>query len=178
MIAEQWAEFVGEDGLVAAPVELLVVLGVFEAQPAQAHATIVDAVAVEVDHMVGLAAATGAVQLFTQSAECGRPEDVQLHQPAQGLHGADQPQGAGPVIDVAAGLVFRPGRYQQDADGRIDYGHIQNARARQAATDPCGLCSLEQEAVAIAEQLPRQAQQQRGRLASPSFLGLLRAGNC
>ena len=89
---------------------------------------------------------------------------MEFDQPGQGFHGFDQRQGAGAVVKVAAGLVLGPGGDEQDADGRGDNGHIQVFGVRQAAANAHGLCPLKEEAFAIVEEFPREAQQFGGRL--------------
>ena len=54
------AEFAGEDGDVAAAVELVEVVGEFEAEAAEADGFVIDAVAIEVDDVIGLARGAGA----------------------------------------------------------------------------------------------------------------------
>jgi hypothetical protein len=91
---------------------------------------------------------------------------MDAHQAAQSLHRFHQRQRARTVIDVTAGFVLRPGSDEQDADGRGDHRYIERTRVRQASTYPRGLCPLEKEALAVVQQFPGQAQQERG-----GFLG-------
>ena len=172
VMAQQRAELAGEDGEVPAPVELDDVLRVLEAEPPEADGAVIDAVAVEVDDVVGLAGAAGAVELLAQGGQCGRAEQAQANEAAQRLHRLDQRQGAGAVVDVAAGLVLGPRADEQDADGGGEHRHVEVPRVRQAPAHAGGLRALEQEAVAVVEQLPRQAEQQGGGLPSGLHLGL------
>ena len=54
MIAQQRSQLCGEDRDVPAPLELVDIFRPFEAEAAEADSAIIDAVAVEMDHMIGL----------------------------------------------------------------------------------------------------------------------------
>ena len=69
VFAQQGAEFVGVNRLVAALFQLVQVLRVFKAQAAQADLAVVDAVAVEMHDMVRLAGAAGAGQFGAQGGQ-------------------------------------------------------------------------------------------------------------
>lgn len=152
------------------------ILRVLEAQSAQADRAVVDAVAVEVDDVVRLARAAGAVELLAQGRQRGRVEDVDLDQAGQRLHRLDQRQRARAVVDVAAGVVLRSRRDEQDADRRGDDGDVEHPRVRQAPADAHRPRALEQVAVAVVEELPRQAEQERGGFLGVLDLVLRRAG--
>jgi len=97
-------------------------------------------------------------------------EDVERDQAAELLDGVHQRQGGGAVVDVAAGLVLRPRADQQDADRRVEQRAGVVALARQAAAHPGGPGALEQEPVAVVQQLPGQAEQGGGGLLGlPAF---------
>ena len=78
VIAQQRAEFAGEDGDVPALVELADVLRVLEAQPAETDGAVIDAVAIEVDDVIGLLLGAGAVEFLAQGRQRRRAEDVNL----------------------------------------------------------------------------------------------------
>ena len=59
MILQQRAEFASEDRGVPALVQLADVLRVLEAKPAEADRAVIDAVAIEVDDVIGLAGSVG-----------------------------------------------------------------------------------------------------------------------
>ena len=59
------------------------VLGMFEAEPTQAGVAVIDSVAVEVDHVVGLMFLAGSVELLAQSRQRGRTERVDVDQARQ-----------------------------------------------------------------------------------------------
>nr|WP_236848904.1 hypothetical protein [Candidatus Thiodictyon syntrophicum] len=69
------------------------------------------------------------------------------------------------MVDIAAGLVFRAGDDQQDADGGGGEGlafsrcRVLVLRARQAAADPGRAGALEEESLAVVEQFPGEGQQ-------------------
>ena len=60
--------------------------------------------------------------------------------------------------------------------GRDDHRYIEHARIRQAPADARRLRALEQEAVAVAQKLPRQAEQERGGFAGGLDFVIGRAG--
>ena len=99
-----------------------------------------------------------------------------LDQAGQRFHRLDQRQRARAVVDVAAGVVLRPRGDEQDADGRGDDGHVEHLGVRQAPADARGLRALEKVAVAVVEQFPRQAEQERGGFLGGLDVGLGRAG--
>ncbi|MGH8565556.1 MAG: hypothetical protein ACREXW_16285 [Gammaproteobacteria bacterium] len=101
---------------------------------------------------------------------------MEAHEAAEVFHRLDQRQRAGAVIDVAAGVVLRTGGDEQDADGRGDDRNVERPRIRQASADAHGFPSLEQESVAVVEQLPRQTEQERGSFAGGIRLSLGCAG--
>jgi hypothetical protein len=128
VIAQHGAQIGGQHGQVPAFFELADVLGMLKAKSAEAHAFVVDAVAVKVDDVIGLADAAGAVQLFTHGRQRRRVEHVQVDEAAERLHGLDQRQGAGTMIEVAAVVILRPGGDQQDADGRGRHRYVEVSR--------------------------------------------------
>ena len=144
--------------------------------PPRPTCLVIDAVAIEVDDVIGLLLAAGAVEFLAQGGQRGRAEDVDLDQAGQGFHRLDQRQGAGAVVNVAARLVLRPRGDEQDADGRGDDGDVERLRARQASADAGGFRALEEIAVAVVEQFPRQAEQERGGFLGGLHVGLGRAG--
>ena len=85
VVAQQRAELVGVDGDVAALLQLVGVLRVLEAQPAEADAAVIDAVAVEVDDVIRLARVAGAVEFLAQGGQRGRAEHVERDQAAAAL---------------------------------------------------------------------------------------------
>ena len=91
-------------------VELAGVLRVLEAQPAEADPTVIDAVAIEVDDLIRLAGAAGAVELLAQGGQRGRAEHVEADETAEFFHRLHQRQRARAVIDVA--------RRRRPPDGR------------------------------------------------------------
>ena len=126
VIAQQRPKLAGEDGLVTALVELADVLRVLEAQPAEADRAVIDAVAIEVDDVIRLAVAAGAIELVAQGGQRGRAEHVDADEAAEVFHRLDQRQRAGAVINVAAGVVLRPRGDEQDADGCGDDWHVEH----------------------------------------------------
>jgi hypothetical protein len=177
VVAQDGAELFDVDGLVAASVQLADVLRQLEAESAQTDAAIVDTVPVEVDDVIGLLVAPSPVEFLAEGGQRRRAENVELHEAAEGLHGVDERQGAGAVVDIGAGVVFGPGRNEQDADGRCDGRGVEGTGAGQAPADACGVGTLEKEAVAVVEQFPGKAEQKRGGLASPCDVGIGRAGD-
>jgi hypothetical protein len=170
--AQQRPELAGEDVEVPALVELADVLRVLEAQPAEADTAVIDAVAIEVDHVIRLAGAAGAIEFLTQGGQCGRVEHVDADETAEVFHRFDQRQRARAVIDVAAGVVLRTGGDEQDPDRRGDHRHVEHARVRQAPADTGRLRALEQEILAVVEQFPRQTEQERGGFVRGIHFGL------
>ena len=156
--------------------ELANVLRVLEAQPAQADAAVIDAVAVEVDDVVGLPLAAGTVEFLAQGRQRGRAEDVDPDQAGQGFHGLDQRQRTGAVIDVAAGVVLRPRGDEQDADGGGDDRHVARVCGRDPAADTGGLGALEEVTLTVVKQLPGQTEQQRGGFPGGLYVSFGRAG--
>ncbi len=120
------------------------VLGQLEAQPAEADGGVIDAVAVEVDDMIRLAGAPGAVEFLAQRRQRGRAEDVELDQAGQRFHRLDQRQRAGPMIEIVACVIFRSWGDEQDADGRGDDGDAEALCAGQPAADAGWLRPLKQ----------------------------------
>ena len=166
VVLQQRAELVGVDGHVAAVVEFVRVARILEAQPAEADAAVIDAVAIEVDDVIRCAGVEGAFEFLAQGVKRGRAEHVEPHEAAELFHGLDQRQRAGAVINVTAGLVLRPRGDEQDADRRRDHGNVEGARIRQAPADAGGLRALKEITVAVVEQFPRKAEQERGGLAN------------
>jgi hypothetical protein len=71
VIAQQGAELVGEDGVVAAPFEPGAVLRPLEAEAAEADPAVIDPVAVEVHHLVGPLLGAGTLERLTQGRQGG-----------------------------------------------------------------------------------------------------------
>jgi hypothetical protein len=69
------------------------------------------------------------------------------------------------VIDLAAGLILRPGGDQQDTDGHGDHRHVEHACIRQTPTDARGFRTLEKKAAAVVQKFPGEAEQERGGFA-------------
>ena len=67
VIAQQRAELVGEHGDMPALLQLADVFRVLEAQPTEADGAVIDAVAIEVDDVIGLLRAAGAVEFRAQA---------------------------------------------------------------------------------------------------------------
>ena len=171
VITQQRTQFVGEDGDVSTTVEQRLVLGPLEAQSAETDSRVIDAVPIEMDDVIRLPRDTGTFEFLTQCRERRRAEEGDFDQTGQRLHRLDQRQGANAVVDVAAGIVIGPRRDQQDANGRRHDGHFEDFRVRQTPPGARGFRPLKQEAVAIVQQLPRQAEQLRSRLPSRRDLG-------
>ena len=166
VLAEQRAEFVGEHGEVAAVVELAGVLRILEAKAAEPGTAVKDAVAIEVDDVIGLGFAARAVEFLAQRRQRRRTQHMDVHEAAECLHRFDKRQRTGAMIDVTAGFVLRARGDEQDADGRVDHGHLEIvAGVRQAPPDARGLGSLKQETRPIVKQFPREAKQDRGGFA-------------
>ncbi len=140
---QQRAERVGMDGQMLAPLQLGDVPRVFEAEPAEADPAVVDAVAVEVDDVVGRLGVGGGLQRMAQRGQCWRVQHPQLDQAAEVFHRIDQRQRAGAVVDIAAGVVLRAGRDHQDADRGGDYRDVQHLGVGQALAHAGGSCALE-----------------------------------
>ena len=165
VIAQQWAELVAENRDMPALLQLAAVVWALEAEPAEAHARVIHAVAVEVDHVIRPLLVAGALQFGPQGGQRRRAEQMELDQARQCLRCFHQRQGTGAVVDVAAGIVIGPRRDQQDADRRGNHGHAEALGARQAPPDPRRLGALEEVAAAVVQQFPGQAEQERGGFA-------------
>nr|WP_157640037.1 hypothetical protein [Lamprocystis purpurea] len=154
-----------------APIRAVAVARVLEAESAQAQSAVVDPVAVEMDDMVGGARIVGAFELRAQRREGRRLQEAQIDQTAQVFHGLDQRQAARAVVDIAAGVVLRPGDDQQEADGCGVAGlRVRRLAAGQAAADPGGAGALEQESLAVVQQFPGEREQGAG-ASRPGVLG-------
>ena len=151
---------------------------VLEAEPAEADLPVIHAVAIEVNDVIGLAGTASAVELLAQGGQRGRAEHVEAHETAEFFHRLDQRQRARAVIEVAAGVVLRTGGDEQDADGRGDHRHVEHARIRQAPADARRLRALEQEAVAVVQKFPREAEQECGRFAGGLDVSVCVAVGC
>jgi hypothetical protein len=84
--------------------------------------------------------------------------------------------GWGAAIDVPARIILGPGRDQQDADGWGDHRHITRRSVGQAPADAHGLGALEQEAAAVLQKHPGQAEPQGGGFPRELLLGFGRPG--
>ncbi len=144
--------------------------------PPRPTRAVIDAVAIEVDDVIGLPLGAGAVQFLAQGRQRGRIEDVKLDQTGQGLHRLDQRQRADAVVEVAAGVVLRSGGDQQDADGRGDDGDAEALGAGQPAANAGGLRPLKQKGLAVVEQFPRQTEKSRRGFLGGEPLGFRRVG--
>jgi len=120
----------------------------------------------------GLSRTTRAVELRAQRRQGRRGEDLDANHAGKVLHGLDEREGAGAVVEVSARVALGPGAHQEDPDRRRDHGDVEIARVRQAPPHACRLGTLEQEAVDVVQELPRQAEQLRGGLARGSDLGV------
>ena len=109
VIVQQRPQPVGEHRFVAAAGELVAVGWTFKAEAPQAHAAVVDAVAVEMHHVIGLSSLLGPRQLGLQARVGGRVQQGELQRIPQVLGGRHQGPGSGAVVEVAAGVVFRAG---------------------------------------------------------------------
>jgi hypothetical protein len=76
VILKQRTELIGVDRSVPALVKYVEVLRVLKAKPAQPDRAIIDAVAIEMDDMIRLAATSSAVEFFPQSGQRGRAKHL------------------------------------------------------------------------------------------------------
>ncbi len=161
-LADDGRHLGGVNRLVAALGQLVHVLRVFKAQPAQADALVEHAVPIEMHHVEGLAPLLGLLQGCLQGGEGGRGQDGQFGQVAQLPDGLGHGLGDHPVVNVACALVFRTGTDQQHPDRWLgdDAGEI--ALAGQAAAHQHRPGPTEEIASPVVEQFPRQPQQQSG----------------
>jgi hypothetical protein len=86
---------------------------------------------------------------------------MQFDLPGELFDGVDQRFGAGAVVDVRTRVVFRPRAGEQNANWRGEHGDRHRVFARQPAAHAHRLSALEEEAAAIVQQFPRQAEQER-----------------
>jgi len=164
VLPQQGTQLIGIDGPMTAPFKLVPILRVLEAESAESNGTVIDPMAVEMDHMVGALSLTGAVQCLAQFRQGRGTQELDHDLTTQLFHGLHQGQGTGAMVDIAAGVVFRAGADQQDADrGRHRRG-IEYPRIGQAPAYPCRPGALEQEGLTVMQQLPGQAEQGGGRL--------------
>ncbi len=136
VLVEQRAELVGEHGEVAALVELAGVLRILEAKAAEPGTAVEDAVAIEVDDVIGPGLAARPVEFLAQRRQRRRTQHMDVHEAAERLHRFDKGQRTDAMIDETAGFVLRARGDEQDADGRGDHGHLEIvAGVRQAPPD-------------------------------------------
>ena len=170
VLADQAGEPVGVDEVQRPLLQLLLVAGVFEAQPAQAEPAVVDAVAVEVDDVERACRRSPRLQGLFERGVGGRLEDGEAGEVAEALHRLGQRPGADAVVDVAdavaLGVLLRPRADEQDADGQGGRPGGLGLAIGQAPADAHGVLALEQPGAAVVEELPRQRQQLGGRLAA------------
>ena len=133
-----------------------------------------DAMAVEVDDVIGPSALLRPVQLRAQGREGGRVEDGQLRQLAQRRKSLDQGPGADAMVDVGNPVLLRPRAEQQHAQGRGALDGRLRLLVGQASAHPSAAAAGEEEARAVVDQLPRQGKQGRGGRAC--LLGLVVGG--
>ena len=121
-----------------------------------------DAVAVEVDDVIGLTVLLGPVQLRAQGRESGRVEDGQLRQLAQRRQSLDQGPGAHAMVDVGNPVLLRPRADQEDPQGRGGLHLVLLDLVGQPPPHAGAPAAGEQEARAVVDQLPGQGEQGRG----------------
>ena len=80
VVAQQRAELVAENGAMPALLQLAAVFWALEAEPAEAHARVIHAVAIEVHHVIRPLLVAGALQFGPQGGQRGGAEQVELHQ--------------------------------------------------------------------------------------------------
>ena len=80
VVAQQRAELVAKNGHMPALLQLAAVFGALEAEPAEAHAWVVNAVAIEVHHVIWPLLVAGALQFGAQGGQRGRAEQLELDQ--------------------------------------------------------------------------------------------------
>ena len=176
MVAQRCAHFGrGHQGVAAWAARLAGIVGMLKTQRAQAGVAVVHAVAVKVQHMKGPAFTFGLGQRRVQRWQAGRLQQRELNLAGQRLHRINQGAGAGAVVDVAAGLVLGSGADQQHPNRRGQHRHSHRVIAGQPAPHPHRPRALKQEVAPVVQQLPGQAQQQRGGLAHREHIGRLGA---
>ena len=160
--AQQLGELLSRDelGLALGPA---VGIAMLEAKTAQPGLVVIDAMAVEVQHVI---LAAGIAQPLDEGLDRGRPQKVDLHLGAQRRQRVQQPQRRGPRIDQPRLL-----------GSRHDHQH-PNGRLHRAVLSPPPChhpphghrrTGHEQPSVSVINQLPRQRQQSR----RPALGGLL-----
>ncbi len=172
VVVQQRPQLVGVQRLVAAPGELVAVAGILKAEAPQAHAAVVDAVAVEMHHVIGLSGLLGSGQLGLQGGVGGGVQQAEMQHLPQLLGGGHQGQGTGAVVEVTAGVVLRAGADQQHPDRWRHHRHRAGPFVRQPAPHAGGPAALKQKALAVVQQLPGQGEQGGGGLLGKVLLRL------
>ena len=163
MVAHHARDPVGVDQLAAAALELVEIRRIFETELAQVMSAVVDAVAIEVDHVIRLAPLMGILKFLFERREGWGFEKLQAGEMAKPRQRFHQRPGADAVVDVRGGLVLRPRAHQQNANRRLGCHRALTVAVGKPAADPYRPRSLEKIALLVMDQLPGQAEQQRGR---------------
>ncbi len=170
MVAHHARDPVGVYQLAAAALELVQIRRVFETELAQVMSAVVDAVAIEVDHVIRLAPLTGILKFLFERREgwgLEKPQAGEVAKPRQRFH---QRTGADAVVDVRGGLVLWPRAHQQNANRRLGCHGALAVAVRKPAPDAHRPRTLEKIALLVMDQLPGQAEQQCGRFVRFSLL--------
>ncbi|KFB74753.1 MAG: hypothetical protein AW06_004304 [Candidatus Accumulibacter cognatus] len=170
VFAQERAEFGRGDVGVPAPAARAYVFRVFEAERAEAGVPVVDAVAVEVQDVVRLAGALGAIEFVAQGGQRRRGQEMHFDLAGERFHRVDQRPGAGAEVDVGTRVVFRPRAGEQNANRGGEDGDRHRLFARQPAAHAHRLSTLEEVAAAVVQEFPRQAEQERCGFAGQQHL--------
>ena len=149
-LVEQRAQLLGVDVVALLPV-------VLEEQEAQTHRRVVDAVAVEVDHVDGRRVAVA--QPGVERGQGGRAQELHRHRVAQRVQRVQQRRGRAARVDEAR--ARRPADHHQQAHRRLEGTHAQVAAAVHAPAHVDRRLFAEQVAALVGQQLPGQAQDAR-----------------
>src|ERR1043166_1928723 len=170
MVAYDLGQLLGVNQLDRAPFKLLGVLRVFEAERAQSDLAVVDAVAVEVNHVERLPRFGGLVQPLLKRLEGRRREDRELRQLAQALQSLDQRLRRDAVVNVRRVRVFGGRADEKDTSGTPGRPDLRRVAVRQAAAHAHGTRITEEEAATVVQKLPGERQQFGGGLVGCGLL--------
>ena len=175
-MAQLRAEAVGGDDLGAAVVELRRVLRVLEDERAEAVHFVKDAMAVEVDDVKRAALGEGGAQLVAEGGKGGRREDFILREVAEGIERLGERLDGNAVVNVGRAVRLGSGADGQHAQRGVARGLGQlggTLAAGQGAAHTHADAVVEEIAMAVVEEFPRQSEEFRGGFQFRAVRGFL-----